>query len=79
MFFADHHRYTLEDVQAIERAAKGVGAKGLLTTEKDFCNLTSVALPALPVYVSIIDLKVDGEIAFLSAIDHLLQARGAQA
>jgi tetraacyldisaccharide 4'-kinase len=79
MFFADHHRYTLEDVQAIERAAKGVGAKGLLTTEKDFCNLTSVALPALPVYVSIIDLKVDEEIAFLSAIDHLLQARGAQA
>jgi len=78
MFFADHHRYTLEDVQAIDQAAKGVGAKGLLTTEKDFCNLTSVALPALPVYVSIIDLKVDGEITFLSAIDHLLQARGAR-
>ncbi|HWZ25784.1 MAG TPA: tetraacyldisaccharide 4'-kinase [Verrucomicrobiae bacterium] len=79
MFFADHHRYTLEDVQAIDQAAKGVGAKGLLTTEKDFCNLTSVALPALPVYVSIIDLKIDGEITFLSAIDHLLQARGARA
>jgi tetraacyldisaccharide 4'-kinase len=78
MFFADHHRYTLEDVQAIDQAAKGVGAKGLLTTEKDSCNLTSVALPALPVYVSVIDLKVDGEIAFLSTIDHLLQARGAQ-
>jgi tetraacyldisaccharide 4'-kinase len=79
MFFADHHRYTLEDVRAIDQAARGVGAKGLLTTEKDFCNLTGVALPALPVYVSVIDLKVDGEIAFLSAIDHLLQARGAQA
>jgi len=77
MFFADHHRYTLEDVRAIDQAARGVGAKGLLTTEKDFCNLTGVALPALPVYVSVIDLKVDGEIAFLSAIDHLLQARGA--
>ena len=57
----------------------GVGAKFLLTTEKDLCNLTSVVLPTLPVYISIIDLKVDGEIAFLSAIDHLLQARGAQA
>jgi len=79
MFFADHHRYTLEDVRAIEQAAGGVGAKFLLTTEKDLCNLTSVVLPTLPVYVSIIDLKVDGEIAFLSAIDHLLQARGAQA
>jgi tetraacyldisaccharide 4'-kinase len=79
MFFADHHRYTLEDVRAIEQAARGVGAKGLVTTEKDFCNLTSVTLPTLPVYVSIIDLKVDGEIALLSAIGHLLQARGAQA
>jgi len=79
MFFADHHRYTLEDVRAIEQAARRVGAKGLLTTEKDLCNLTSVKLPTLPAYVAVIDLRVDGETAFLSAIDHLLQARGAQA
>jgi tetraacyldisaccharide 4'-kinase len=79
MFFADHHRYTLEDMQAIDQAARRVGAKGLLTTEKDLCNLTSVTLPTLPGYVAVIDLRVDGETAFLSAIDHLLQVRGAQA
>lgn len=79
MFFADHHRYTLEDVQAIEQAARRAGANGLLTTEKDSCNLSGLTFPSLPVYVSVIDLEVDGETAFLSAINHLLQARGAHA
>jgi tetraacyldisaccharide 4'-kinase len=79
MFFADHHRYTLEDVQAMEQAARQAGANGLLTTEKDSCNLSGLTFPSLPVYVSLIDLEVDGETAFLSAINHLLQARGAQA
>jgi tetraacyldisaccharide 4'-kinase len=79
MFFADHHRYTLEDVRAIEEAATSVGAKALLTTEKDFCNLKEMYFSTRPVFVSVIDLKIDGEITFLSAIDHLLQARGARA
>jgi tetraacyldisaccharide 4'-kinase len=79
MFFADHHRYTLEDVQAIEQAARRVGAIGLLTTEKDSCNLSGLTFPSLPVHVSVIDLEVDGEATFLSAMNHLFQARGAQA
>lgn len=79
MFFVDHHRYTLEDVQAIEQAARRVGANGLLTTEKDSCNLRGVTFPSLHVYVSVIDLKVDGEVALLSAISDVLRARGAQA
>jgi tetraacyldisaccharide 4'-kinase len=79
MFFADHHRYTLGDVQAIEQAARRVGANGLLTTEKDSCNLSGLTFPSLPVYVSVIDLEVDGETAFLSVMNRVLQARGAQA
>jgi tetraacyldisaccharide 4'-kinase len=79
MFFADHHRYTLQDVQAIERAATKLGAKSLLTTEKDSWNLKDAHFSTLPVFVSVIDLKVDGEIAFLSAIDDLLQVRGVRA
>src|SRR6202166_870549 len=78
MFFADHHRYTLEDVQAIDQAAKGVGAKGLMTTEKDSRNLKDVHFSALPVFVSIIDLEISGETEFLAAINGVLQARGAQ-
>jgi tetraacyldisaccharide 4'-kinase len=78
MFFPDHHRYTLGNVQAIEQAALRLGAKSLLTTEKDSWNLKNMRFSTLPVFVSVIDLKVDGETAFLSTVGHLLQARGAQ-
>jgi tetraacyldisaccharide 4'-kinase len=79
MFFADHHRYTLEDVQAIEQAATQLGAKSLLTTEKDSWNLKDVQFAGLPVFVSIIDMEISGETEFLAAINGALQARGAQA
>ena len=78
MFFADHHRYTLEDVQAIEQAARRVGANRLLTTEKDSCNLSGLTFPSLPVYVSVIDLEMSSETEFLAAINGALQVRGAQ-
>jgi tetraacyldisaccharide-1-P 4'-kinase len=79
MFFADHHRYTLEDVQAIEQAASRLGAKGLLTTEKDSCNLSGVTFESLPIYVCIIDLEISGETDFFAAINGVLQVLGAQA
>jgi tetraacyldisaccharide 4'-kinase len=79
MFFADHHRYTLEDVQAIEQAASRLGAKGLLTTEKDSCNLCGVTFQSLPIYLCIIDLEITAGAEFLDAINGVLQTRGAQA
>lgn len=77
IFFADHHRYTLDDVQTIETTAAQTGAKALLTTEKDFWNLVDVNFPTLPLYASVIDLHITGESALVSAIDHLLHERGA--
>jgi len=79
MFFADHHRYTLEDVQAIEQAAAQLGAKSLLTTEKDSWNLQEAQFAGLPVFVSIIDMEISGETEFLAAINGALQVRGVQA
>jgi len=79
MFFADHHRYTLDDVQAIERAATNLGVKVLLTTEKDSWNLKDVRFAGLLVFVSIIDMEISGETEFLAAINGALQVRGAQA
>lgn len=78
IFFADHHRYTLEDVRSIEQAAVRVGAKSLLTTEKDSWNLIDVQFPNVPLFVSIIDLQIVGETEFLSAISSVLCSRGAQ-
>jgi tetraacyldisaccharide-1-P 4'-kinase len=79
MFFPDHHRYTREDVQAIERAAVRLGAKALLTTEKDAWNLKDVQFSTLPVFVSVIDLEITDETEFLAAINAALNARGARA
>jgi tetraacyldisaccharide 4'-kinase len=78
MVFRDHHRYTVEDLRAIEVAAQNSGAKGLITTEKDSWNVPAYKF-VNPLYASVIDLKIDGENALLSAIDHLIQARGAAA
>jgi tetraacyldisaccharide 4'-kinase len=75
MFFADHHRYSPEDVQAIERAAARLGAKSLLTTEKDSWNLKDVHFSAVPVFISIIDLEIAGESEFLADINGTLDAR----
>jgi tetraacyldisaccharide 4'-kinase len=79
MFFADHHRYTLEDVRIIEEAAQRSGARALLTTEKDSWNLAGMKFATMPVYVSIIDLGIAGETEFLSAINSGLQAHGVKA
>jgi tetraacyldisaccharide 4'-kinase len=78
MFFPDHHRYAPEDVQAIEQAAARLGAKVLLTTEKDSWNLQDMQFSALPVFISMIDLEITGETEFLTAINSALQARGAR-
>ena len=51
--FADHHRYTLAEIQSVIVAAQQAGATAILTTEKDAANLPDelwqTALP-LPVY-----------------------------
>jgi tetraacyldisaccharide 4'-kinase len=78
MFFADHHHYTPENVQAIEQTALRLGAKALLTTEKDFWNLRDVQFTALPVLVALIDLEISSETEFLAAVGDALQARGAR-
>lgn len=77
LFFPDHHLYTSEDVRNIEEAAARSGAKALVTTEKDSWNLLDVKCAAMPVFVAVIDLQVTGELAFMSAITHLLRTRGA--
>ncbi|HET7710428.1 MAG TPA: tetraacyldisaccharide 4'-kinase [Thermoanaerobaculia bacterium] len=37
--FPDHHRYTSEDLERIERAAKELGADTIVTTEKDLVKI----------------------------------------
>ena len=45
LVFADHHDYTLADVEKICRVGGETGAKNILTTEKDFVKLARMRLP----------------------------------
>jgi tetraacyldisaccharide 4'-kinase len=40
--FPDHHRYTAQDVKAIETEARAAGANAIICTEKDIFNLSGV-------------------------------------
>jgi len=66
--FPDHHRYTAQDVKAIEVDARAAGADGIVCTEKDIFNLSGVALPALDLYYCRISLHVGQEGDFWRAI-----------
>jgi tetraacyldisaccharide 4'-kinase len=42
-WFADHHRYTAQDLSALRRDAAAAGADVLVTTEKDWAKLSTIA------------------------------------
>jgi tetraacyldisaccharide 4'-kinase len=72
--FIDHHRYDLRDTNEIEATARSVGAKGLLTTEKDAQNLAGTHFTYLPVYIVVVDLVISNEASLLGLIREKLQA-----
>ena len=77
--FRDHHRYTTEDVERLERNAVRAGAKVLVTTEKDAQNLRQARFVRFPVFIAVIELAIPDEKQFLKVISAKLGARGAAA
>jgi tetraacyldisaccharide 4'-kinase len=73
--FADHHRYDSRDAQELEGAARNVGAKALLTTEKDAQNLSGLNFSMMYVYIAVIDLEISKEEMFLSLLREKMAAR----
>ncbi len=73
--FRDHHCYVPGDIALLERAASQANARAFLTTEKDAQNLSGLAFPSKPVYVSMIDLELIPESEFLAAIERALPTR----
>jgi tetraacyldisaccharide 4'-kinase len=49
--FPDHYWYREEDVAHLTREARRSGAEGLVTTEKDWVRLSTLAPPSLPLWV----------------------------
>jgi tetraacyldisaccharide 4'-kinase len=65
--FADHHVYTQQDVEALEREAAAHGAQLLLTTAKDAVKLRSLRF-RLPCYVLEVEMVFDDESRLLDLI-----------
>lgn len=72
-YFSDHHLYTAADAQALQEAARAIGAKAFVTTEKDVQNLSGIKLKELPVYVAMIDLEINPEGQFRAAMETFLE------
>ncbi len=66
--FADHHRYTAEEVRDLTRAASAAGANCLLCTEKDRFNLPDSAATTLPIYACTIRMALNDEEGFWRAV-----------
>jgi tetraacyldisaccharide 4'-kinase len=74
--FPDHHRYTLEDVRAIESEARAVGADAVICTEKDVFNLSGVQWGGIDLYYCRISLHVAYEDEFWRTVLAAAESRG---
>jgi tetraacyldisaccharide 4'-kinase len=72
--FRDHHKYSQADLDAIESAATALGAKALVTTEKDEQNLRG-SFHRLPLYIAVIDFVLGSESEFNAAMQRILRER----
>lgn len=59
MFYRDHHRYSLGDVQQLLRLKQQAGADGFITTEKDAINLHSHLAELQPLSVAQVTLELE--------------------
>ncbi len=66
--FADHHRYSADEMRDLGRAAAAAGADALICTEKDVFNLGDSSATALPIYACRIRLALNDEDGFWRAV-----------
>ena len=72
-FFRDHHSYSTEEVRELERQAQQVGARVLLTTEKDVQNLGDMSFLQMPIYYCEIAMNIPDEVQLLAEIKRKLE------
>jgi tetraacyldisaccharide 4'-kinase len=75
--FPDHHHYDQRDADELQQVARTIGARALVTTEKDAQNLSGVCFTGIPVFVAVIEMQLPQEEAFFDFIRQRLSARSA--
>ncbi|HEY6128787.1 MAG TPA: tetraacyldisaccharide 4'-kinase [Candidatus Acidoferrum sp.] len=73
--FRDHHSFSAQDIRTLEERAQSVGAKSLVTTEKDIQNLTGRQFSKLPLYACVIELQIREEKEFCDLLNKKLARR----
>jgi tetraacyldisaccharide-1-P 4'-kinase len=73
--FPDHHRYTKREIQELTAQAQSVGAKALMTTEKDVQNIEKDLLHELPLWIAVIAIGIPDEDRFLDDLHKRLPLR----
>ncbi len=77
--YPDHHWFIPRDLVELTEQARAVGAEGLITTEKDWVRLRSLAAPGVPLWVLQVRLRVDdGREQLLHALERALAAAAAR-
>ena len=71
----DHHRYTAQDVKAIEAETRAAGANGIICTEKDIFNLSGISQWELDLYYCRISLHIARELEFWQNVLAIAESR----
>lgn len=72
MIFRDHHVYSSEDLERVERSAREARADRIVITEKDAVKVPDWR-PSVPVLVSRTEAKPKGDLKeFYEAVSRLL-------
>jgi tetraacyldisaccharide 4'-kinase len=78
--FRDHHCYTTGELRELTTAAQRLGAKALMTTEKDAQNLGAGVSSGLPVQIAVVAIEIPDEDRFLRDVrDRLALSSGVAA
>jgi len=79
MNFRDHHRYSQQEINEIERRAHKVGADALLCTEKDVYNLGEVHPNEFPLAQCMISLESNDPERFWHEVNSIANSRRGRA
>jgi len=72
VMFADHYRYSLKDLLAIESKMRGAGADAVFTTDKDAVRFESLA-PSFPLYRVPLIVEFDPPAALVESVKAVLE------
>ena len=67
-FFADHHPFTQQDVELVNKTAGEAGADAILVTEKDAVRLNGLEFGDIPVYAAQLEIQSDDEVRLKSLL-----------